>query len=254
MIVKDVYNAINSAADFSLAMGFDNVGLLVGDPDAMVKGVLIALDVTDNVIDEAVARGANLIVTHHPVIFNPMKRVTADTLVWRLIRADISVISAHTNLDIAKGGVNDILAQTLGLEEVVMLEQTSDGEGLGRIGTLPRGMTPPEFAYYVKRMLNAGAVRYCDGGCAIEKVAVGGGSCGSLLDVVAKSGCQAFVTGDVKHDVMLDAVHRGITLIDAGHFCTENLVVEYLAKLTQDVLGETPVMIAKSNIDVATTI
>ncbi len=251
MTVQDVYDRIHRAADFSLAMEFDNPGLLVGDPAAQVTFALAALDVTDAVIAEAAARGANLIITHHPVIFHPMKKVTADTLVWKLIRENISVISAHTNLDLAKGGVNDILAQKLALENLDLLE---NGEGLGRVGNLPRGMTPPEFAYYTKRMLDADAVRYCDGGQAIQRVAVCGGSGGSLLQAVAVAGCQAFVTGDVKHDVMLDAVHSGITLIDAGHFGTETFVVDYLARLAAEVLGKETVAVAQSNIPVSVTI
>lgn len=251
MTVQTVYEALNRAADFSLAMDFDNPGLLVGDPNATVTGVLAALDVTDAVISEAVARGANLIVSHHPVIFHPMKRVTADTLVWRLIRENLSVISAHTNLDIAAGGVNDILAARLKLQAVAPVEP----EGMARIGRLERGMTPPEFAYYVKQMLDACAVRYCDGGRAIERVAVCGGSGGSFLADIDHAGAQALVTGDVKHDVMLDAIHRGITIIDAGHFGTENFVVPYLAELARRALGaEIPVSIAQNNLDPCTTI
>lgn len=254
MTVKEIYRIIQQAADFSLAMDFDNVGLLVGDAQAQVSGVLVALDVTGRIIDEAVARGANLIVTHHPVIFHPLKQVTADMLVWKLIRAGISVISAHTNLDIAWGGVNDILAERFALCDVEVLEPTCEGHGLGRVGTLARGMTPPEFAYYIKRTLHADAVRYCDGGRAIERVAVCGGSGGSLLAQAEKLGCQALVTGDVKHDVMLDAVHRGITVIDAGHFGTENPVTDYLQALLQKEMGKIPVMPATENRDVTTTI
>lgn len=252
--VQMVYDAIDAAADFTLALDFDNPGLLVGDPNEQVRGVLAALDVTGSVIDEAISRGVNLIVTHHPVIFHAMKRVTSDTLVWKLIRAGISVISAHTNLDIAKGGVNDLLAQKLALGGTQVLELTRGTDGMGRIGVLERGMTPPEFAYYVKRMLDLPAVRYCDGGRAIERVAVCGGSGGSLLDAAIEKGCQALVTGDVKHDVMLDAVRRGVTLIDAGHFGTENLVVPYLADLARSVCGDVPVAIARSDVDSATVI
>lgn len=250
MTVQNIYAAINAAADFSLAMDFDNPGLLVGDAQEQVKGALIALDVTDNVIEEAISRGANLIVTHHPVIFHPMKRVTSDTLVWKLIRAGISVISAHTNLDIADGGVNDILAARLALKETTKLPP----EQMVRVGTLERGMTPPELAYYVKQMLEANAVRYCDGGRSIERVAVCGGSGGSFLADVAASGCQAYVTGDVKHDVMLDAVRLGVTLIDAGHFGTEIFVTERLAEIVRNAIGDAPVFMAQSGVDPATTI
>ena len=121
MTVQDVYNKIDQAAPFSLAMEFDNPGLLVGDPSEEVNGALVALDVTDEVISEAVSRGANLIVTHHPVIYSPLKRVTSDLLVWKLVRENLSVISAHTNLDIARGGVNDILAEKLALSGVETL-------------------------------------------------------------------------------------------------------------------------------------
>lgn len=250
MTVQRVYDVIHEAANFSLAMDFDNAGLLVGDPGAKVTSVLVALDVTDAVIEEAVSRGVNLIVTHHPVIFHPLRRVTADTLVWKLIRQNIAVISAHTNLDIAKGGVNDILAKRLELKEITAIEP----DGMVRVGMLERGMAPPEFAYYVKRMLDSAAVRYCDGGRAIERVAVCGGSGGSFLEDVEKAGAQAFVTGDVKHDVMLNAVRRGITLIDAGHFGTETFVVEYLAELVKKALDGVQVSIAQANLDPCTTI
>ena len=138
--VQMVYDAIDEAADFTLALDFDNPGLLVGDPNEQVRGVLAALDVTDSVIGEAISRGANLIVTHHPVIFHAMKRITSDTLVWKLVRAGISVISAHTNLDIAKGGVNDLLAQKLALNEIEVLELTRAPDGMGRAGMLERGL------------------------------------------------------------------------------------------------------------------
>ncbi len=250
MTIQDVYNKIDQAAPFSLAMEFDNPGLLVGDPSKEVNGALVALDVTDEVISEAVSRGANLIVTHHPVIYSPLKRVTSDLLVWKLVRENLSVISAHTNLDIARGGVNDILAEKLALSGV----ETLPPDHMVRVGTVERGMTPPEFAYYVKRMLELPAVRYCDGGQAVERVAVCGGSGGSCLEEVIASGAQAFVTGDVKHSVMLEAVHRGITLIDAGHYGTEHHVLGYLSGLVRDALGGDAVAIARSDADPATVI
>lgn len=255
MTVQQVYNAINAAADFSLAREFDNVGLLVGDPNDEVKTVLVALDATDAVIDEAVMRGANLIVTHHPVIYEPMKHVTSDTLAWKLVRAGISVISAHTNLDVAHGGVNDGLAELLELQEITMIGDPPGGIGMGRAGKLKRGMTPPEFAYYAKQMLGAQAVRYCDGGRAIEHVAVVGGSGSSELDKVAAMGCEAYVTGDVKHKVMLEAVRRRITVIDAGHHLTENVpATRRLLQVVGELLGADKVSLSRSGIDPTTTI
>ena len=251
MKAQAIFDAINRAADFSTAMDFDNPGFLVGDPQEEVRGVLCALDVTDGVIDEAVARGANVIVTHHPIIFHPLKRVTADTLVWRCIRAGLSVICAHTNLDAAAGGVNDILCGKLDLREVCLPQ---GGEGMLRAGTLDRGMAPAEFAYYVKQKLDLPALRYSDGGRPIRRVAVCGGAGGSFLQAALADGCQALVTGDVKHDVFLEALHRGITLVDAGHFGTEQHVVPYLAQLAARGAGEAPVAIARSNTDPSTTI
>lgn len=250
MTVQNVYDAINAVADFSTQMDFDNAGLLVGDPSAAVTGALVALDVTDSIIDEAVDRGANLIVTHHPVIFHAIKRVTADMLVYRLVRENIAVISAHTNLDLAPGGVNDILAQKLELADVNVLPP----ENLLRAGRLSRGMTPPEFAYYVKQKLDLPALRYCDGGRAIEQVAVCGGSGGGELRDALAAGCQAYVTADVKHDVMLEAARLGVTLIDGGHFGTENHVIEYLADVVRGVLADTPVTVARGNQAPAVTI
>lgn len=250
MTVQNVYDAIDAVADFSTQMDFDNAGLLVGDPEASVTGALIALDVTDSVIDEAVDRGANLIVTHHPVIFHPMKRVTADTLVYRLVRENIAVISAHTNLDLAPGGVNDILAGMLELQDV----QALPPENLLRAGRLGRGMTPPEFAYYVKQKLGLPALTYCDGGRVIERAAVCGGSGGGELKDALAAGCQAYVTADVKHDVMLSAAHCGITLIDGGHFGTENHVTKYLADVVGKALAGVPVVIARNNAAPAVTI
>jgi len=248
MTVQDIYNAVDEAAAFSTQMDFDNAGLLVGDPKANVISALVALDVTDAVIDEALSRGSNLIVTHHPVIFHVIKKVTSDMLVYRLIRENISVICAHTNLDLACGGVNDILAQKLDLQDIALVPP----ENLLRVGKLSRGMTPPEFAYYVKQKLDLPALRYCDGGAVIEQVAVCGGSGGSELREVWKTGCQAYVTADIKHDVMLEAIHLGITLIDGGHFETENHVIEYLAKLVRDTGTET--VIARANIAPSVTI
>lgn len=250
MTVQNVYDAINAVADFSTQMDFDNAGLLVGDAGAAVTGALVSLDVTDSIIDEAVDRGANLIVTHHPVIFHAIKRVTADMLVYRLVRENIAVISAHTNLDLAPGGVNDILAQKLELADVNVLPP----ENLLRAGRLSRGMTPPEFAYYVKQKLDLPALRYCDGGRAIEQVAVCGGSGGGELRDALAAGCQAYVTADVKHDVMLEAAHLGVTLIDGGHFGTENHVIEYLADVARRVLADTPVTVARGNQAPAVTI
>lgn len=240
MIVYDFYDFLDERYDFSSALEFDNVGLLVGDGREKVTGVLVCLDCTDEAIGEAVKLGANLIVTHHPVIFDPLKAVTEQSLVYRLIRNGISVISAHTNLDQADGGVNDALAETLGLQNI---EKIADREGfLYRIGELPESMTSDELAKMVGEKLSL-RVKFVGNNSFIKRVAVCGGAGGSMLADVIGAGVDAFVTADVKHNVFLDAHAEGLTLIDAGHFNTEDTVIE---KLTAELLAKFPELNIKS--------
>ena len=225
MIVYDFYDFLDERYDFSSALEFDNVGLLVGDGREKVTGVLVCLDCTDEAISEAVKLGANLIVTHHPVIFDPLKAVTEQSLVYRLIRNGISVISAHTNLDQADGGVNDALAETLGLQNI---EKIADREGfLYRIGELPESMTSDELAKMVGEKLSL-RVKFVGNNSFIKRVAVCGGAGGSMLADVLATGVDAYVTSDIKHNVFLDAHAEGLTLIDAGHFNTEDVVIDKL--------------------------
>lgn len=227
MIVYDIYDFLDEKYDFSSALSYDNVGLLVGDGRDTVRGILVCLDLTDEAISEAVKIGANLIVTHHPVIFDPLKSVTEQSLVYRLIRNGISVISAHTNLDQADGGVNDALAESLGLSNV---EKIADSEGfLYRIGEFEEPLSSDELAKLVGEKLSV-PVKYVGNSSFIKRVAVCGGSGGSMLSDVLLSGADAFVTADVKHNVFMEAHSSGITLIDAGHFNTENVVVDILGK------------------------
>ena len=240
--IKDIYQYIDSLAPFETQMDFDNAGLLVGRECANVETVLVSLDITTPVIREAVSMGAQLIVAHHPVIFNPIKRVSdADMTgekVLMLAENRIGAICAHTNLDAAQGGVNELLAKKLGLDDLVHLHP--DGEdregrtyGIGRVGSLATPLDTKVFAEMVKRKLNAAGVRYMDVGKPVCRVAVGGGSCGSMLRDAVAAGCDTFVTADVKYDVFLAAKERGINLLDAGHFATEDIVTQPLVDLIQ---------------------
>ena len=225
--VKQVLQCMEQAAPYELAESWDNVGLLVGDSEAPVEGVLCALDITEAVIEEAAERGCNLIVAHHPVIFTSISRVTADTVTGRIlismIRKGISGICMHTNMDCAPAGVNDLLAASLGLTDVQNME-AGEGGNLGRVGNLPRTMTLEEFAKHVKRSLDAGGVRGADGGKPVRRVAVGGGACGKLMDFAVRKGADTFVIGDCSYDLMMKAHDIGLNLLDAGHFPTENPV------------------------------
>ena len=224
MIVYDIYDFLDEKYDFSSALEYDNVGLLVGDGREKVTGVLVTLDCTDEAISEAVKQGANLIVTHHPVIFDPLKTVTEQSLIYRLIRNGISVISAHTNLDQADGGVNDALAEAIGLSDI---EKISDSEGFFyRIGELSEPMTSEELAKTVSETL---PVKYVGSSTFIKRVAVCSGSGGSMLGEVINTGVDAYVTADIKHNVFMDAHASGLTLIEAGHFNSEDIIVEPLS-------------------------
>lgn len=242
--IKELYDYIDSIAPFGTQLDFDNAGLLVGRGSAAVDKVLVTLDITAAVIREAVDMGAELIVAHHPVIFHPVKTVTdGDTTgekVLLLAEHRMAAICAHTNLDAAQGGVNELLAQRLGLTELEQLHQNGVDEqgrayGIGRVGLLETSapMDASAFAARVKADLNAANVRYVDAGKPVHRVAVGGGSCGSMLHDAVAAGCDTFVTADVKYDVFLEAGELGINLLDAGHFATENVVVEPLARSLQ---------------------
>lgn len=234
MIVYDFLDFLDEKYDFSSALEYDNVGLLVGDGREKVTGVLVCLDCTDEAISEAVKMGANLIVTHHPVIFEPLKSVTEQSLVYRLIRNGISLISAHTNLDQADGGVNDALAEAIGL---VSIEKIADSEGFSyRIGEYDEPMTSEELVKKVSEKLDL-PVKYVGNSAFIKRVAVCSGSGGSMLADVLAAGVDAFVTADVKHNVFMDAHAAGLTLIDAGHFNTEDLITD---KLSSELAAQFP--------------
>ncbi len=229
MLVKEILAAVDALAPFALTMDFDNTGLLVGDGNAEVTGVVLALDCTEEVIAKAKDVGANLIITHHPVIFNGVKRVCADSVVYQLIRNDMHVISAHTNLDIAQGGVNDCLCKALGLQEICGLTATDEEHFLGRVGLLSADLTAEELASVVKMELDT-AIRYTDGGKLISKVAVCGGAGDSELESAIACGADALISGEVKHHIFIEAAHRGFTLIEAGHHHTEAVVLAPLCE------------------------
>lgn len=236
--VAEIFEYLNKLAPVSLKMDFDNVGLLVGDAAQSVSKCLVSLDITDEVIDEAACFGADLIVSHHPIIFGAVKSVTADDLVGRkiieLVRNNISAICMHTNLDIAEGGVNDALMAALEIYPQRWLEPCGINEhgnavGCGRIGMLDHPMQFESFLKLCKTALKANGLRYHYAGRPVKKLAVMGGAGGSSLMDAVSAGCDTYVTSDIKYNSFLDAKELGINLIDADHFCTENVIVPVLA-------------------------
>lgn len=250
--VKDVLHCLEQAAPYELAEHWDNVGLLVGDPEAKVEGVLCALDITKTVVEEAAERGCNVIVAHHPVIFTSVSRVTADTvtgsILISMIQKGIAGICMHTNMDCASAGVNDLLAASLGLTDVVNME-AGEGGNLGRVGNLPKPMTLQEFAQHVKLSLGAGGIRVADGGKPVQRVAVGGGACGKLTDYAVAKGADTFVIGDCSYDLMMKAHDIGLNLLDAGHFPTENPVAHGFRDLIAAQFPELDITVSQQHCD-----
>lgn len=218
MTVQTIFDALQQKAPLDLAEEWDNVGLLVGDRNAEVKTVVVALDATDAALDRAIAEHADLIVTHHPVIFDPIKNVTADNKTYRLVKEGISVISMHTNADKAVGGVNDCLCAKLGLSDVEIAP-----DGMCRIGTLPACMTADVFATYVAQCLDT-AVRVKAGTDTIRTVVLcGGGGADLVLPLLDKA--DAALTGEAKHNQWL-SVPSAKTLVDGGHYATEIVITD----------------------------
>lgn len=230
LTVQQVYDFINERAPFETQLAFDNSGLLVGHPDNEVTGIHFALDVTNHVIDEAIANGANLIVTHHPMMFSAIKRLVETgheaRLLCRMIRAGISLISAHTNLDQAPGGCNDVLAQTIGLTDI-------EGEGFVRVGALPHPMTAVELAAHIGEKLGDVVRVMGDPTAVITRVGMCSGSGADEWPAAAAMGAQAFLTGEVKHHIALEAADAGVVMLEAGHHATEEPGIFALAKALQ---------------------
>ncbi|WP_419496500.1 Nif3-like dinuclear metal center hexameric protein [Faecousia sp.] len=255
--VADILDVLEALAPCSMKMDWDNVGLLCGSRKKQVEQVLVALDPFEDVCDEAVEWGADVIVTHHPLIFRPVANVTDETGVGRVIErlcsAGISAVNAHTNLDCAPGGVNDELAAVLGLRSVTVLNP-SGTDAQGRPWGLLRGGETDEqplgeFLQTVKRALGCPGLRYVDGGKPVRRVAVGGGSCADeMLEAVA-AGCDTFVTADVRYNQFWDAHDLGLNLIDAGHFYTENPVTRVLADALAKAFPDISVKISETHTD-----
>lgn len=233
---RELLGKFNALCPFSAAVEWDNPGFLVGDPDREVKKVALALDATSVVIEEAAEKGADMIVTHHPLLFRPPEAICADEhlggRIIKLIENRISLIALHTNFDICV--MADLAAEKLGLTNTQVLEVTGEregkAEGLGRIGRLPGDMTLRELAEHVKERLELDFVTMTgDGGKQVQNVAVSTGAGKSGIGDCLKNGVQVLITGDVDHHTAVDALEMGLFLIDAGHFGTEKIFAEYMA-------------------------
>ncbi len=231
--VKEIEEALFQWAPKSLSEEWDNVGLQCGDPTAQVRTILISLDATANTLAKALDKNADLIVTHHPLIFKPLHCVNLKEYTARLLagflRHEISIISMHTNLDSCSGGVNDRLCELLEIEGTrpILPSQHDTSQGIGRIGRLREPMGKEDFIAHVAKRLGLDHLTWAGKiSGPISDVAVCSGSGSSLFPEVTYAKVQAFVTAEVKHSVALQAEAYGMIVVDAGHFHTERPVVE----------------------------
>lgn len=218
MKVKEIYDYIDSFAPYGSQFSWDNSGLTAGGFDEEVTGAVVCLDATVAAAKYAEENGCSLIVCHHPSIFSPARAVLTGGAVYEAARRGLTTLSAHTNWDMADGGVNDTLAGILGLENVEKL--FAEGEPMMRMGDIPE-TSPEDFAAVVSKKLGA-RVRRTVGGGKIKRVAVCGGAGGEYADIAREAGCDCLVTGEAKHHHMLRAVELGLTMVVAGHYETEN--------------------------------
>ena len=235
--VNDILQFIETIAPTYMKEDWDKVGLNCGHLNREVKSILVALDPFKAVCEEAVQMEADLLLTHHALLWTPgfiTDRDETGRNTLFLIENNIACINAHTNLDCAPGGVNDILAAKLGLNDIQVINPKGVDEQGRPYGLLRRGITElsdlQDFMTNVKNALGCEGLRYVDAGIPVRHVAVGGGGCGGELYKAALAGCDTFVTSDIKYNQFWDAKALGINLIDAGHFHTENPVCVYLAQ------------------------
>lgn len=222
------------------ACEWDNVGLLVGRQEKEVKKILLALDATDEVIELAVKNGIDMLITHHPMIFSGIKRVTDDDMtgrrVMKLIQNDISYYAMHTNYDTR--GMADLAANMLGLQEMTVLEEVKDGEGIGRVGRLSEEMTLAECAALVKRVYDIPSVKYFgEPDTMVSLAAICPGAGKSVMPEALKAGCDVYITGDIDHHTGIDAVAQGLCVIDAGHYGIEHIFMDDVRRYLEKTLA-----------------
>lgn len=243
MLCREIMQVIEASYPRDAALDFDNVGLLAGRAEKEVKKVYIALDATDIVIDHAVEEGADLLITHHPLIFSPLKKVTDEDFISRrivkLIQNDISYYAMHTNYDVL--GMAELSEKVLGIRDAEVLDVTmeKDGkpEGIGRVGMLGKPMTLEECCVYVKHKLNLGSLKvFGDMRAEVSRLAVSPGSGKTAVAAALVKRADVLVTGDIGHHDGLDAVEQGLSVIDAGHYGTEYIFIDDMKRFLEDKL------------------
>ena len=245
--VKEIFTIMNEIAPPSLAEEWDSIGLQVGDPENKATGIMVALDASLGALCKAFDAGLNVLITHHPLLFKGISSINLSTypgnIIKEAVRKEINIFSAHTNLDSASGGINDILADLLGLTESSPLIPSNSAEnattGIGRIGLLDKEKSLKEVASIVKEKLGLDKVKVLgDISRNILRISLCGGSGGSLISMAAEKGSDLFISGDISYHQAREAEELGIALIDAGHFSSERIGVTSLVKRIGRELGE----------------
>lgn len=249
MNIRKIYEYIDAFAPFADQDKYDNSGFLVGDIEDEVRGICFALDATLEVIAEARENGANLLITHHPLIFHPLTKLEPGSGVFELVQSGIALISAHTNLDIH--GLTDIMLERLGFPLVgeCLHPVNPDGSGYGRVVELAEALSPRELAQRCKEAFGCTCVRFSDGKKPVKRVAVCSGACGDEMENAVAMGCQALIGGDFKWDRFVTAEKLGFSLIDAGHFHTESIMADWLCERLSRDFPDIPMFTAKNSRD-----
>lgn len=228
MLCKNIMEMIEHTYPKAAAMEWDNVGLLVGREGKEVQKIYVALDATDEVIEAAILAGADMLITHHPLIFSPLKQITDTDFIGsravKLLQHDISYYAMHTNYDVL--GMADLAAEMLGLTNTEVLEET----GIGRVGALPEEMTVRELCGLVKERFSLESVKlFGNPEQNVSRVAISPGSGKHMSELAIAKGAEAFITGDIDHHEGLDAVEQGMAIVDAGHYGLEHIFIEDMA-------------------------
>jgi len=256
--VKDIINIMEDFAPVNLKEDFDNVGLMVGDKEAEVNKILLALDCTLEVIEEAKEKKVDLIITHHPLIFKKPSSITTDTLLGKkiieLIKNDISLYSSHTNLDSAEKGLNETIVKIFGFGKGELLEinknsRDNKSEGLGRLVSLEEDISIEELINSIKEKLNIEAVKAVIGKEKIRKLAIINGSGSSFFNIAYNKGADCIITGDTTYHFASDYKEMGISIIDIGHFASEWIVFQEVIKEIKEKFNDVEVLISNKSKD-----
>lgn len=256
MKISQITDILDNYAPRFLAEDYDNVGLLVGDGSRECKKILLCLDVDEIVAEEAVRMGADLIISHHPIMFSAIKKITADTsegrCILKLIKNDVALYSAHTNLDSTSGGLNDLMCEILEIKNVTPLTNPEEDFGIGRVGELQKEVTLAEFAKKVKSAFAIDNIRFSGNPeKVIKTVALCSGGGGSLVYDAVASGADVYISGDLKYNNVRDLFFSGMGFIEVPHYKSEILAPKLFAKILD---GCAQLYISKCNLDIFQTL